>query len=165
MHPAIAILILLAVLAAFVWQGSSSRNQETILSNLFEGVHDTSKTYALDADVTTRFLLAKIGSDDGHVAVAGAADIPIGVINDEGSAGDFIAVGLLGKSPTKRVVASEIIAAGEEVFAAANGKVQNRPSGAGTYYFIGIALSTSVGDGDVMEVNDGVPQKLVIAGA
>ena len=63
------------------------------------------------------------------------------------------------------MVASEIIAAGEEVFAAANGKVQNRPSGAGTYYFIGIALSTSVGDGDVMEVNDGVPQKLVIAGA
>ena len=167
MHPALAILILLAVLAAFVWQGTARRSNETVLANLFEGVHDNSKTYVPDADINTRFLLGKIGTDDNHIALCGVADIPVGPINDEGLANDplGLAVGLLGHGPTKRVISSEIIAAGEEVFTAANGKVQNRPAGAGTYYFIGIALSTTIGDGDVMELNDCVPHKLVIAGA
>lgn len=163
MHPLFAILTLLVVLAAFMWQATPSRNNETVLSNLFEGVHDTSKTFALDATVATRFLLGKIGSDVNHIALCGVDDIPIGTINDEGVAEDPIAVGLLGKSPTKRMVADGIIAAGAELFAAASGKVQVRPSAAGTYYFVGIALTASAGDGDVLEVNDTVPVKLVIA--
>jgi len=167
MHPALAILILLAVLAAFVWQGFARRSNETVLSNLFEGVHDNSKTYIADADVATRYLLAKPGSDDNHADICDVADIPIGVWNDEGLTADpqGLSVGLFGHGPTKRVISSEIIAFGQEVFTAASGKVQNRPTGAGTYYFIGIALNTTIGDGDTLELNDCVPQKLVIAGA
>jgi len=165
MHPALAILILLAVLAAFVWQGSARRNTETVLSNLFEGVHDNSKTYIADADVTTRYLLAKPGSDDNHADICGVDTVPIGVWNDEGLAADplGLAVGLLGHGPTKRVISSEVISFGQEVFTDASGKVQNRPTDAGTYYYIGVALSTSIGYGDVMELNDCVPVKLVIA--
>ena len=167
MQLALAILLLLAVLAAFAWQGTPRRrNNETVLSNLFEGVHDSIKTLIAASNITTRYLLAKAGADDNHADICGAADVPIGFFQDEGSAEDplGLAVGLLGHGATKRAVSSEIIAFGEEVFTAANGKVQNRPTGAGTYWFIGIALSTSTGDGDVIELNDCVPVKLVISG-
>src|ERR1043165_2609897 len=54
------------------------------LANIAEGTHDGNITKAVDAAITERFLLAKIGSAADRVAVAGAADIPIGVITDLG---------------------------------------------------------------------------------
>ena len=163
MHTAIALLILLAVLAAFVWQ-RTPRSNETLLSNLFEGIHDQAKTFALDAAVSTRYLLGTLGTDVNHIAVAGAADFPLGVINDEGSIGDSIAVGLLGKGPTKRMSPSGPIAAGAEVYTDAGGQVQALPTAPGTYWNVGVALTAASGAGDDLEVNDRAPVKLVISG-
>jgi len=117
-----------------------------------------------DAAVTARHLLWKKGSADTGVALNGVADIPLGTIdNTETDTGVLQNILLLGKGPTKKMVASEAITAGEEVFTAANGKVQDRPSGSGTYYFVGVALTAAGADGDVIEVSDCVPQRLVIA--
>src|ERR1043165_577994 len=70
------------------------------LSNIAEGTHDGNITKAVDAAITERFLLAKVGSASDRVAVAGAADTPIGVITDEAAAAaELVNVALLGSSP------------------------------------------------------------------
>src|ERR1051325_3567860 len=49
-------------------------NSKTVLlANIAEGTHDGNITKAVDAVITERFLLAKIGSASDRVAVAGAA--------------------------------------------------------------------------------------------
>lgn len=136
-------------------------------ANTYDGAvqtHAESTTRTNDAAITARHLLWKKGSADTGVALSGVADIPLGTIdNTETATGAIQAVLLLGRGPTKKMVASEAITAGEEVFTAASGKVQDRPSGSGTYYLLGIALTAAGADGDILEVNDCVPQKLVIA--
>lgn len=127
-------------------------------------VHDRSVTRTNDAAVTARHLLWKKGSADTGLAVCGVADIPLGTVDNVESETDKVQeLLLLGKGPTKKVVASEAITVGEEVFTAASGKVQDRPSGSGTYWFIGIALTAAGADGDIIEINDCAPVKLVIA--
>lgn len=126
--------------------------------------HNDSVTRTNDAAVTARHLLWKKGAGDTTVALNGAANIPLGTIdNIESATGTIQAILLLGKGATKKVVANEAIAVGDEIFTAANGKVQNRPSGSGTYYFIGIALTACAADGDIIEINDTAPERLVIA--
>lgn len=126
--------------------------------------HTESVTRTNDAAITARFLLWKKGSGDSTVALCGAANLPIGTIdNIETATGVAQTIFLLGKGGTKKVVASEAIAVGDEIFTAANGKVQNRTATAGTYWFIGIALTAAAADGDLIELNDTAPQKVVIA--
>lgn len=125
--------------------------------------HESTVRRTNDAAIATRHLLYKKGAGDNTVAVAGAADIPIGTIdNIETGTGAGMAVLLLGKGSTKKMVASETITAGEAVFAAANGKVQDLPVAAGTYYQVGIAL-TAGGADEVIEVLDCVPVPVVVA--
>src|ERR1051325_6067759 len=53
-------------------------NSKTVLlANIAEGTHDGNTTKAVDAVITERFLLAKIGSASDRVAVAGAAETPV----------------------------------------------------------------------------------------
>src|SRR4051812_20443835 len=52
------------------------------LANVAEGTHAGRITKGVDAIITERFLLAKIGSAANRIAVCGAADSPIGVITD-----------------------------------------------------------------------------------
>lgn len=133
-------------------------------ANIAEGVHCDSVTRLTDAAITSRHLLYKVGSDADHIAVGGAADLPIGTIDDEADAAEEnLSVQLLGKGPTKRMVASEAISAGEEAYTAASGKVQDLPTAAGTYWRVGTALTAAAADGDIIEVADCVAQKLVIA--
>lgn len=125
--------------------------------------HDCSVRRTNDAAVTARHLLWKKGAGDLTVAVAGAADIPLGTIdNVESATGKGQTVLLLGKGSTKKMIASEAITAGEQVFAAASGKVQDLPSGAGTYYCVGTALTSGSTD-EVIEVQDCVPFAVVVA--
>jgi hypothetical protein len=133
--------------------------------NIGEGTHKNAKTYKADAAVATRFLLAKIGSDAGHSAACGANDIPIGVITDEAAAAeDLVAVELLGISNrTLLMVASEAITAGEAVYTAAGGKVQDLPAGAGTYHKVGHALTAAAADGDLIEVQHCAPIATVVS--
>jgi len=128
----------------------------TVFANIAEGTHTDTITRKLDATVTTRHLLYKVGSDADHIAVAGANDIPVGTLADEGVAEDYVAVDILGKGPTKRMVASEAMATtGVDVFAAASGKIAL--TGA---VKVGTLLQTAAADGDVVEVRDCPPQTI-----
>src|SRR3954468_5213718 len=84
------------------------------LANIAEGSHEGNITKAVDAVITERYLLAKVGSASDRVAACGAVDTPIGIITDEAAAiGDLVNVALLGSSPsTLRMVASAAIAQG-----------------------------------------------------
>jgi hypothetical protein len=68
------------------------RSERTVrLANIAEGTHDGRITKGVDAAITERYLLGKIGSASDRVAVCGASDTPIGVITDEAAAiGDLV---------------------------------------------------------------------------
>jgi len=125
--------------------------------------HDATVRRTNDAAVTARHLLWQKGAGDGTVDVNIATTCPLGVIdNEESGTGEGQTVLLLGKGPTKKMVASEAITAGEQVFTAAAGKVQDTPTGA-TVYLVGTALTAAAADGDIIEVQDCVPVKQVFA--
>lgn len=125
--------------------------------------HECSITRTNDAAVTARHLLWKQGSTDAGVALCGASDVPLGTIdNVESSTGLRQSVLLLGHGPTKKMVASEAITAGELVYTAASGKVQDQPSGA-TVHLVGVALTAAGADGDIIEVATCVPVRNVFA--
>jgi hypothetical protein len=124
--------------------------------------HEGSVRRTNDAAITTRHLLWKQGSTDGGVALCGATDVPLGTIdNTESSTGLGQSVLLLGKGSTKKMVASETITAGECVYTAANGKVQDQPTGA-TVHLVGVAL-TAGGADEIIEVADCAPVRMTFA--
>ena len=129
--------------------------ETVLLANIAEGTHDGNITKAADAVITERFLLCKIGSASDRVAVAGAADTPIGVITDEAAAiGDLVNVALLGARPsTVRMVASAAILQGALLEPAASGRVQTLGGGVGTHHVVGRALDAAGAAGDVIEVD------------
>jgi len=152
---------------AWAWQRLFAREQETEqFANVFtDGTHEAALTRLTDAAITTRGLLYKKGTDDNHVAICAAtADCPLGVIDDEADAAEKeIAVLILGKGPTKRMIASEAIAVGDALFTTTTGKVQNFPgAGVATYWQVGVALTAASGDGVLVEVADCVPVKLAV---
>lgn len=135
-------------------------------ANIAEGRHlDGRITKLADAAIASRWLLVKFGTDADHVDLCGATDVPIGVCTDEPEAAeDATAVDLLGAAPgTTLMVASEAITAGELVFTAASGKVQDLPAGAGTYYQVGRALNAAGADGDLVEVAPCFPLATVVS--
>jgi hypothetical protein len=120
--------------------------------------HDSTIRRTNDAAVTARHLLWQQGSTDGGVAVAVAASIPLGTIdNIETGTGVGQTVLLLGKGPTKKMVANGAISAGARVFTAAAGKVS--PTHGATFCQVGVALTAAVNDGDIIEVADCPPMK------
>lgn len=165
---------LLAVIAglALAFRRSLFGDDRLIAANTLPanvGTHDGAVNRLPDAAITTRNLLYKVGSDADHVAVCGASNIPIGTIDDEVSSAEvsagnqFLSVKLLGKGGTKRMVASEAISAGAKVYTAASGKVSLLSASAGTYYEVGTALTAAAADGDVIEVADSSPIKVVVS--
>lgn len=141
-----------------------SRRSWPVFSNIAEGTHAGAVTKQADGAITTRYLLGKIGSDINHVAVCGASDRPLGVLTDEAAAAEYyINVNLFGSAEsTQRMVASEAITAGDLVYTAANGKVQNEPASAGTYYLVGRAITAAGADGDTIEVDTQEPIRVVV---
>jgi hypothetical protein len=126
-------------------------------------VHDATVRRTNDAAVTARHLLWKKGAADGTVALNTDGDCPLGTIdNTETGTGEGQTVLLLGRGPTKKMVANEAITAGEQVFTADDGKVQDTPTGA-TVYLVGTALTAAGADGDIIEVQDCVPVRQVFA--
>ena len=125
--------------------------------------HASTITRTNDAAITARHLLWQQGSTDGGITLGAAAAVPLGTVdNTETGTGARQTVLLLGKGDTKKMVASEAITAGEQVFTAASGKVQDTPTGA-TVYLVGTALTASGADGDIIEVQDCVPVKMTFA--
>ena len=125
------------------------------LANIAEGTHEGNITKEVDAAITERHLLGKIGSASDRVAVCEAVDTPIGVITDEAEdTGDLVNVALLGSSrATLRMVASAAITQGALLEPAASGRVQTLGAGAGTHHVVGRALDAAGAAGDVIEVD------------
>jgi hypothetical protein len=132
--------------------------------NIAEGTHECSVTKLSAAAIATRHLLFVRGADDNHVTLAGASDAlaPMGTVDDEASAAEEpIAVQILGKGPTKRMIASETMTVGDEVWTAASGKVQDRTATPGTYWIVGTAL-TAAGADEIIEVADCTPIRITV---
>lgn len=167
-------LILLAIFVAFVvavaWPMLAiafRRRNQIDAYNIGEGTHELKKQITLNSAVTAgvHYLLTTLTSATAGT-LCGANDIPVGSLADlqagGHTSGEQATVALLGKGPTKLMVASEAITIGEAVYTAAGGKVQDLPAGAGTYYQVGFALTTAGADGDIIEVHDCVPIKTVV---
>lgn len=154
MNTLIIAIAALAALTVLVLALCARPKNLTGFANIAEGTHECSITMLSSAAITTRHLLYKVGADATHIAVSGANDIPLGTIDDEASAAEeYLAVGLLGKGPTKRMVASEAMATtGVDVYAAASGKIAL--TGA---VKVGTLVTTAAADGDVVEVRDCEP--------
>lgn len=169
MHTLLAILAIIAgivgmlTIAHVLFRG----HRDLVAYNLDPGVHaDGNITKKSDAAITTRYLLGKDGSDDSHIAACGAADLPLGVITDEAAAAeDYVNIQALGHGATVRMVASEAITVGEDVYTAASGKIQDEPAAAGTYYKVGTALTAASADGDTIEIASCVPVRTVVLAA
>lgn len=155
----IAMTFVLGVMEALVlpqrlWRYFLPNQRLIPLANIAEGTHAggcvTRKT---DGAITTRFLLAKVGSDGDHVTTAGVSDIPIGVIEDEAAAAeDLVNVRMWGSSDrTCKAVSSAAIAVGDMIVAAASGQVRTLPGTTGTYYIIGRALQAAAGANETIE--------------
>lgn len=146
-------LLVVAALAAVM----GTVNRDLVgLANIAEGTHPNGNiTKAVDAAITERFVLGKVGSASDRVAVCGAADTPIGVITDEAAAaGDLVTVALLGRTTgTVKMVASGAISQGALVEPAASGRVQSLGVGAGTHHVVGRALDAAGAAGEVIEVD------------
>jgi hypothetical protein len=126
--------------------------------------HEKSITRTNDAAISARHLLWSTGAAAGGVKVNVAATIPMGTIdNIETGTAVRQSVLLLGKGPTKKMVAAEAITEGEQVYGAAAGKVTDLPAAAGTYYCVGTALTGASNDGDIIEVADCVPFAQVVS--
>lgn len=150
----IGVVMAMAFILEKVWGGWNRRSMRHVrLANIAEGTWCASVNKLSDAAITTRGLLYKFGSDADHIAVAGATDVAIGVVNDEIATADltdvYVAVDLLGKGGTKKMVANGAIAVGNTVYQAASGKV----SATGTRP-VGRALTASASDGDTITVDD-----------
>jgi len=162
-----SILIPILIVAALVGVslGFLPRERERSFSNSLPGTHFGSVTRLTDAAVAARFLLGRIGSDAVHVAVCGASNVPLGVIDDTAAgAGEDVAVQLLGCADcTLRMVAAAAITAGVLVYTAANGKVSALSASAGTYYCVGQALSAAASADEVIEVDPCPAVKTVVA--
>ncbi len=135
--------------------------------NIGEGTYAEKKTLTINSTIAagTHYLLVKLTSASAG-NLCGANEIPLGTLADlqagGHTSGEQGTVSLLGKGPTKLMVANEAITIGEQVFAAASGKVQDLPTASGTHYAVGWALTTAAADGDIIEVQDHAPVKLVI---
>jgi hypothetical protein len=163
---ALAVIAFVALAALLVSMSKGFRQRHALLQlcNVAEGTHAGSIRKLTDAAVATRNLLCKHGSDGDHVAACGASDIPFGTMTDEAAAAEGeLDVEILGITPrTLLMVASEAITVGEAVYTAANGKIQDLPAGAGTYYKVGHAMTAAGADGDLVEVQHCAPIATVV---
>lgn len=128
-------------------------------ANVATGTHEGGITKTLEQAAASRHLLGAQGSAANQVDLCGAGERPLGVITDEGDAGDPVNVALIGVTPnTLLMVASEPISLGSAVYTAANGKIQNQPTTGGDYYLVGHALTPAAADGDRLEVSPVAPR-------
>ena len=122
-------------------------------------------TRKAEAAITVENLLVKVGTAADQVAVADAADTPIGTCLDTpDTVNQPVAVQLLGlaMSRTLKCVAAGAITANAAVVTANGGKVRAVPGDNGTYKKIGTALTAAAADGDEIEVNPELISSVVV---
>lgn len=131
-----------------------------------EGTHEYGVTRIADNAISAHHLLLK-ATGNTTCDICGASAVPLGTAASMGAgfaaAADNVAITLLNKGGTVLMVASEAIAITDQVYTAANGKVQNLPAGAGTYYMVGSPVTTAGADGDIIEVQACAPVRVVVS--
>lgn len=117
--------------------------------------------------ISTRYLIVKQGTTKGsQVLICDEDEAPYAISLDEPEADDYTSFRLLGGgSGTALLVASEAITADDDLYVADNGKVQDEPTSAGTYYRIGKAVTAASGDGVTLEALVHAPVKVVVIAA
>ena len=107
------------------------------------------KTFECD-EAITQYARVKLDSD-GKITTCGLTDKGIGVATRATfAAGEYVSVKLNSASGTFKMIASEALAAGAEVYSEASGKVQDTAQA--TAFVVGVALEAATADGDVIEV-------------
>jgi hypothetical protein len=144
---------LICGLLAMAAQSLFGANSGYLAANTYDAavdVHENQIVRTNDAAISTRHLLYKEGSTPGTgAAVCGATDIPLGTIdNIEASTGVAQNILLLGKSMTRKMIASEAMATiGVKVYAAASGKIALTG-----VVCVGRLLTVAAADTNVVEV-------------
>jgi Uncharacterized conserved protein (DUF2190) len=119
--------------------------------------HDDSRAFTIGAGGVANCRLVKLLGLLVVLCTATATDDPIGVCDFYGSEGDDTTVRFLGDD-TLEMTAAGPFAAGADLFAAADGKVQALPAAPGTYRRVAKSLESADADGDIVEClpyNDG----------
>lgn len=117
-------------------------------------------SYGAAADLSGKpFRYVKLASASGQVALCGAADIPVGVLQNRPRSGDTAAVITLSGAVAKAVSdgSQTAIAIGDTVGSDANGKAVKKTA-AGSWYN-GVALEASSQDGKVIRIQLTGPQQ------
>lgn len=148
-------LTALAALAAFALARHRRRRESVTLCNIAEVRHIDGiiGNWTADAAHTLRYLVVKRGATAISTAICGAADVPIGISQDQPEIGVAHAVRVFSARGTTFVVASAAIAQDALVEPAANGKVAALGAGAGTHHVLGRALTAAAADGDLVELD------------
>ena len=92
----------------------------------------------------------RVKYSSGSFTTAGIADRELGTLEEAALAAlDVRAIKLRNSPGTRKFIASAALAIGAEVYTAASGKVG---ASASTAYRVGIAVTASAADGDIIEV-------------
>lgn len=130
--------------------------------------HKNNITKTASADMARGTVVKLDASDASKVVACAATDTgAIGVVLDDVSSGDNVAVALLGvANHTVEAVASGAIAAGAKVYLDASGKVRAAPAAGGadqSVVCVGIALTAAYADGNTVEIAHRAPTGETIA--
>lgn len=121
-----------------------------------------------EAAHSANLVVKRGGTGAGYYDVCGASDAPIGFVEDTAESTTLTRTRSIFNWLFRRPVvltASEAIAQDALVYTAANGKVQDEPATAGTYYLVGKASTAAAGDGKKLVVTPLPPVKLVVVAA
>ena len=114
-------------------------------------IENGKKTFVAGAAVSAKRLVQLFGREVIH-NTEDAADDPIGITEYACASGDAVAIRLLNDSGSFEATTAGAFSEGDDVYAAADGKVQGLPAVAGDYRKIGKALEDATADGDIVEI-------------
>ena len=172
---AVALIGLLCYACCAAWQSWQSRHLR-LFSNIGAGIHKNAVTRTADAvlafvntgaDAAGYLLKEGVTAGSTIALIAAASDKPAFIALDGADAiADPVACGLLNASNiTRKMIAKVAIAAGVGVYSYGDGKVTVEPTAAGTYWKVGESRTASAADGDVIEVETILPEKVVVVAA
>lgn len=149
-----------------VWRVEGRKRWKTFANAVIAGTVPSHPeglvTRTLEAKVESRKLLVRQGTAAHEVLLGTASNKPLGVVDDTGAVGERLAVELLGAAAgTTVLIAGGAVAPGDDVFAAAGGKVTTLPVPDGTYWQVGTAL-TGGADTEEIEVVPCLPRAVVV---
>ena len=161
-----AMFLALGFFAFLLIRSARSGFDILVAANVGAGTHTQLSRFSESA-LTVRHLLVKQGTEDNECDICGAEEKPLGPVPDIVETADLgsdpKAVELLGISPsTLLMVTGAAIDADVDLYTAAAGKVQELPVAAGTYYKVGTSVSSSGGDGDLIEVAHHAPVAVTV---